>query len=281
MKTAATEKSRSITFVYDSSQFPDLILWSGGVTCRRHFAAFQRPTSRSYKMDLKTTVCWILVKRMSEISGLKSKQSSCGGNPGGISLSVMHLIPWFPSFLVTFHCNLILKFAPGKVEKKEMLPSRGLMTMCSVRQETSLGEQSSKIFFLPLISVRVSGGGSLVGFISSLAGRWRLSWHRAASVCAVVERYQNCFPCRFKVSFLPPAQRVAAINKKEQKKKNMPAKARALAFLFFHTLWCTTRGSLFMVTFFWFSWGWVKLHWRHFCAFQGILSLIEFLWCFR
>lgn len=147
MKTAATEKSRSITFVYDSSQFPDLILWFGGATCRRHFAAFQRPTSRSYKMDLKTTVCWILVKRMSESSGLKSKQSSCGGNPGDVSLSVMHLIPWFPSFLVTFHCNLILKFAPGKVEKKEMPPSRGLMTMCSVRQETSLGEQSSKIFF--------------------------------------------------------------------------------------------------------------------------------------
>lgn len=198
MKTAVTAKSRSITFIYNSSQFPGLILWFGGATCRRHFAAFQRPTSRSYKIDLKTTVCWILVRRMSEISGLKSKQSSCCGNPEDISLSVMHLIPWFPSSFVTFHCNLILKFVPGKVEKKEP-PLHGGLWPCAAYVKRPHWVSEAQRYFLPLISVRLSGGGSLAGFISSLAGRWRLSWHRAArDIKAVCSR-------RFKVRFLPPA----------------------------------------------------------------------------
>lgn len=242
MKTAVTAKSRSITFIYNSLQFPDLILWFGGATCRRHFAAFQRPTSRSYKIDLKTTVCWILVRRMSEISGLKSKQSSCCGNPEDISLSVMNLIPWFPSFFVTFHCNLILKFVPGKVEKKEPPPSRGLMTMCSVCQEASLGERSSKIFSAAdqraVVRRRQFGG------IYQLAG-----WQMKAELTQGGERYQSCLFSQVQGEIPSTCTRIAAINKKENK-KNMPAKSRALVFLFFHTLWCTTRGSLSMVTFF-------------------------------
>lgn len=219
MKTTATEKSRSITFVYDSSQFPDLIQWFGGATCRRHFAAFQRPTSRSYKMDLKTTVGLLDFGKMDERDfRIKIQAVKLLWKPRR-HLSLCNALDSMVSFILS---NISLQpdseICSWKSRKKRNAPFTGVNDHEQRTSRDLTGWAKLKDIFLPLISVRVSGGGSLAGFISSLAGRWRLSWHRAASVCAVVERYQNCLFSQVQGEFPSTCTRVAAINKKEQKK---------------------------------------------------------------